>query len=105
MNVLNDFANDFVNHATIFIIGAFSFVVALAWNDTIRLIFNEITSNNGTVLSSILYTLLITIIALIFIFFLEKYKKLIKKKVIKVDKNLDTKKPFKKWNSDQDKLE
>src|SRR5438093_76193 len=89
---LNDFVNDFTTHATIFIIGAFSFVVALAWNDTIKLIFSEITTNNGTILSSILYTALVTVIALIIIFFLEKYRKLIKRKIVKVNEKLEKKK-------------
>ena len=105
MDVVNDFIEDFTSHLTIFIIGAFSFVVALAWNDTIKLFFNEITSNNGTVISSFIYTIIITLIALIIIFFLEKYKKLVKRKLAKANEKVDKGSLFKKLNMKQEKIE
>jgi len=105
MDLLNDFIEDFMSHLTIFIIGAFSFVVALAWNDTIKLLFNEVTSNNGTVISSLLYTILVTGVALIIIFFLEKYKKLVKQKFIKTNEKLDRKKFIEKLNKKQAEID
>lgn len=104
MGILNDFIEDFMSHLTVFIIGAFSFVVALAWNDTIKLFFNEVTSNNGTVVSSFIYTLLVTSIALIIIFFLEKYKKLIKHKLSNTNDKLDKRKFIKKLNYKQSQV-
>lgn len=104
MDVVNDFIEDFTTHLTVFIIGAFSFVVALAWNDTIKLFFNEITSNNGTVISSFIYTIIVTIVALVIIFFLEKYKKLVKHKLAKTNEKINKGTIFKKLNQKQQEV-
>lgn len=83
-DTVNQFVNDFTKTFVIFVVGAFSFVVALAWNDTIKVFLDEINMNNGSVASNLIYTVIITVIAVIIIFFLQRYEKVIKSKVRKI---------------------
>lgn len=45
------------------ITAAFGLVAALAWNDTIKTIFNAIFGSSDTVLAMIIYAVVVTVIA------------------------------------------
>lgn len=82
----DEFVNDFTKTLILFAIGALAFTVALAWNETVLKFFQTFGINNGTLLSSFLYTVLVTVASIAIIFFLQRYRKLLKEKVSKTKK-------------------
>jgi TRAP-type C4-dicarboxylate transport system permease small subunit len=82
----DEFINDFTKTLILFAIGALAFTVALAWNETVLKFFQTFGINNGTLLSSFLYTVLVTVASIAIIFFLQRYRKLLKEKVTKAKK-------------------
>ncbi len=57
---------------TILIAAAFSFVAALAWNDTIKAIFAQVFGEQSNVTAMITYAVLVTIIAVIVTVYIAK---------------------------------
>ncbi|MBW3013088.1 hypothetical protein KY325_00245 [Candidatus Woesearchaeota archaeon] len=47
------------------ITAAFGFVAALAWNDTIRVIFQKIFGDQSTVPAMVFYAVIVTVVAVI----------------------------------------
>lgn len=82
----DEFINDFTKTIILFVIGALAFTVALAWNETVLKFFQTFGINNGTLISSFLYTVLVTITSIVIIFFLQRYRKLLKDKIVKAEK-------------------
>lgn len=62
-----------VNLIVSFIVGAFTFAAALAWNNMIQTVIKKYIDNDNTVRASVIYTLAVTILAIIVILFLNDY--------------------------------
>lgn len=64
----------FLNRTTILVIGAFSLVAALAWNDAIQNLFKSIFGELNQLWAKFIYALAVTLIAAIIVAKLEKYQ-------------------------------
>jgi hypothetical protein len=84
---------EFIEKLTALITAAFGLVAALAWNDTIKVIFKEVFGEQSTVPAMITYAIIVTVIAVIVTLWIskiaEKAKKIsIKEKLKKINGNL-----------------
>jgi len=62
-----------VNLIVSFIVGAFTFAAALAWNNMIQTVIKKHISDENSVKASIIYTLTVTTLAVVVILFLNDY--------------------------------
>jgi hypothetical protein len=57
--------SEIIEKITVLLIGAFGFVAALAWNDTVKAIFTAIYGTASTITGMIIYAVIVTIVAVI----------------------------------------
>jgi len=79
---------NFVEKFAALIIGAFSLLAALAWNDTIKAFIQKYISPGDSILSMVIYATVITIIAVIVSIYLTKLVKTISDREDKLVKKI-----------------
>jgi hypothetical protein len=57
--------SEVIEKITVLLIGAFGFVAALAWNDTVKAIFTAVYGTASTITGMIIYAVIVTIVAVI----------------------------------------
>lgn len=65
----------FVSKTTTFIVAAFGFIAALAWNDAVQSLVKIIFGEISQLWAKFIYALIITLIAVIIIMQIERYSK------------------------------
>lgn len=64
--IINNFKNEFKNKITGYILAGFGFVAALAWNDAIRALIDQILkTDRSTLTAKFVYAVIITIVVVI----------------------------------------
>lgn len=71
---------EFIDKFATLIIGAFSLLAALAWNDTVKTFINRYISPGSGLKSMLVYAIIITIVAVIVSIYINKFAKGIIKK-------------------------
>lgn len=71
--------NEVVEKLATLITAAFGLVAALAWNDTIKLIFKQLFSENSNISAMLIYALSVTILAVVITIILGKFSEKAKK--------------------------
>ena len=79
----DEFKLQFINTFSALITAAFGLVAALAWNEAIKTAIAEVLGNDGTLLAMLIYAVIVTVIAVIAIFFISKSVKKLTDKVEK----------------------
>lgn len=80
---------DFVEKFATLIIGAFSLLAALAWNDTVKVFIQRYISPGSGLKSMLLYSIIITIIAVVVSIYIGKFTKSIVKKEEQLTKKVN----------------
>ncbi|MFW6226307.1 MAG: DUF5654 family protein [bacterium] len=66
------------------ITAAFGLVAALAWNDTIKLIFSKFFAESSTIIAMLIYAILVTIIAVLITILMGRIsERVVKKNAVK----------------------
>ena len=79
----NELKLQFINTFSALITAAFGLVAALAWNEAIKLAIAQVLGTDGTLWASIIYAVVVTVLAVLAIFVISRSAKKLADKVKK----------------------
>lgn len=79
---------EFVQKFAALITGAFSFMAALAWNDTIKTFITRYLSPGAGLKSMVIYAIIVTVIAVIISYYITKFSDQLLKEEKKLEKKI-----------------